>query len=103
MKFACPCCGYKTLDEPATGTYDICELCGWEDDPVQSGDPDYEGGANGICLREAQYEFLEESVDVEEYVQDEDWKLLRAPTSASRLKNSKTNFIANSNGEVKNA
>ena len=26
----CPCCGYPTLD--TAGTYEICELCGWEDD-----------------------------------------------------------------------
>ncbi|MGL6587696.1 CPCC family cysteine-rich protein, partial [Aeromonas hydrophila] len=46
MKYTCPCWGYKTLDEPAIGTFDICEFCGWEDDLVQNSDPDYEGGAN---------------------------------------------------------
>ena len=34
--FKCPCCGYNTLteifnQEEGTG-YDICPLCGWEDD-----------------------------------------------------------------------
>ena len=24
------CCGYLTLDEAPTGTYDICEVCFWE-------------------------------------------------------------------------
>ena len=28
--FACPCCGYPTLDE--RGGYEICALCNWEDD-----------------------------------------------------------------------
>lgn len=103
MKYTCPCCGYKTLDEPATGTYDICELCGWEDDLVQKEDPDYEGGANGICLREAQHEFLNGDIDADGYSKDSNWKLLELPSKESRLKSSKTNFIADSNGEVKNA
>ena len=29
-RYACPCCGYKTLDE--IGGYDICPYCDWEDD-----------------------------------------------------------------------
>ncbi|GGY85669.1 hypothetical protein GCM10011613_33190 [Cellvibrio zantedeschiae] len=101
LKHTCPCCGYKTLDEPAKGTYDICELCGWEDDLVQNEDPDYEGGANGICLREAQHEFLKEFQGAGEYEKDAEWRLLEPPSKESRLKNSKTNFIVNSDGEAK--
>jgi hypothetical protein len=41
-----------TLPEPPPGTYEICGVCGWEDDPVQFDDPDYAGGANGASLRE---------------------------------------------------
>lgn len=26
----CPCCGFLTLEE--LRSYEICELCGWEDD-----------------------------------------------------------------------
>ena len=103
MKFTCPCCGYKTFDEPATGTYDICELCGWEDDLVQNKDPNYEGGANGICLREAQHEFLKEIANTEGFIKDPSWKLLEPPSKESRLKSSKTDFVATSDGEVKNA
>ena len=29
-KFACPCCGCRTLNE--RGAYDICPVCFWEDD-----------------------------------------------------------------------
>ncbi|WP_354681976.1 CPCC family cysteine-rich protein [Cupriavidus necator] len=47
-----PCCGGFTIDE--LGIYEICTVCGWEDDPVQSADPDYAGGANSCSLREAQ-------------------------------------------------
>ncbi|MBN6885392.1 cysteine-rich CPCC protein [Cytobacillus horneckiae] len=54
MKYTCPCCGYKTLDEEPPGTYDICSICFWEDDGVQYSDSDYEGGANIPSLRQAQ-------------------------------------------------
>ena len=59
IKYTCPCCGYKTLDEKPPGTYDICPICFWEDDPVQYNDPDYEGGANHISLRIAQQNFID--------------------------------------------
>ncbi|MDO6450346.1 CPCC family cysteine-rich protein [Oceanobacillus profundus] len=59
MKFICPCCGYKTLDDEPPGTYAICEICFWEDDAVQYNDPDYEGGANTPSLREAQRNYIE--------------------------------------------
>ena len=58
MKYTCPCCGYKTLDEEPPGTYDICAICFWEDDPVQFDDPDYEGGANRLSLKTAQKNVL---------------------------------------------
>jgi hypothetical protein len=58
-KFTCPCCGYKTLDEEGDGTYEICPVCFWEVDRVQFGDPDYEGGANHVSLRQAQKNFME--------------------------------------------
>jgi hypothetical protein len=32
--FTCPCCGYPTLGE--RGTYEICEICNWEDDGQDS-------------------------------------------------------------------
>ena len=57
-KYTCPCCGYKTLDEEPPGTYEICAICFWEDDPLQFEDPDYEGGANIPSLRKAQKNYL---------------------------------------------
>jgi hypothetical protein len=56
-RFACPCCGHKTFSEPPSGTYDICPVCFWEDDPVQLADPDYSGGANKVSLRQGQLNF----------------------------------------------
>ncbi|TET06844.1 hydrolase [Candidatus Dependentiae bacterium] len=51
-KYSCPCCGYFTLeDEP--GHFDICAVCGWEDDSIQSFNPDVAGGANRMSLNEA--------------------------------------------------
>ncbi|WP_394766627.1 CPCC family cysteine-rich protein [uncultured Paludibaculum sp.] len=50
--FPCPCCGQFTLDEQPPGTYSICEVCDWEDDPVQFADPDCEGGANARSLNQ---------------------------------------------------
>ena len=47
----CPCCGSRTISE--AGAYEICEVCGWEDDPTQSADPEYKGGANKESLNEA--------------------------------------------------
>ena len=58
-KFACPCCGYKTFREQPNGTYDICQGCFWEDDPIQLDDPDYEGGANRVSLKQGQKNFIE--------------------------------------------
>lgn len=59
MKFACPCCGYKTFHNPPDGSYNICQVCYWEDDPIQLEDPFYEGGANRISLIQAQKNFME--------------------------------------------
>ncbi|NEZ02175.1 hypothetical protein G4D62_23195 [Bacillus shackletonii] len=57
-KYTCPCCGYKTFDEEPSGTFDICDNCKWEDDNVMNENPDYWGGANGVCLRQAQRNFI---------------------------------------------
>lgn len=58
MKYTCPCCGYKTLDEEPTDTDAICKICFWHDDGVQFRDPDYEGGANEVSLKQAQKKLL---------------------------------------------
>ncbi len=50
-QYLCPVCGnYHFLEKNA---YEICPVCGWEDDPLQRKDPDLEGGANELSL--AQY------------------------------------------------
>jgi hypothetical protein len=44
------------LSEPP-GSYAICQLCFWEDDPVQLRHPQAPGGANGVSLIEAQINY----------------------------------------------
>ena len=49
----CPCCGYKTLDE--RGSFDICDVCFWEDDGIE--ELDKESGPNRMTLREGKENF----------------------------------------------
>jgi hypothetical protein len=53
----CPCCGSRVLSE--AGAYEVCEVCHWEDDPVQSANPLYAGGANKMSLGEARKRWRE--------------------------------------------
>ena len=55
IRFACPCCRYPTLSQ--SGTYEICPVCFWEDDSIQSADPTYRSGANRESLEEARASF----------------------------------------------
>lgn len=62
-RISCPCCYGLTLEEQ--GAYEICETCGWEDDPVQFADPDYRGGANKLSLNEARSLFHRPDLNTE--------------------------------------
>jgi rubredoxin len=87
IRYTCPCCGYKTLAEEPPGTYDICTICFWEDDPEQFYNPDEKKGANKVSLRKAQKNFQDFGACTKEmldYVRkltpniekDENWKPL---------------------------
>lgn len=53
MLYPCPACGFEVFNE-AAGSYDICPVCGWEDDDVQLRFPALRGGANKESLVEWQ-------------------------------------------------
>ncbi|WP_328584927.1 CPCC family cysteine-rich protein [Streptomyces sp. NBC_00370] len=54
----CLVCGNLTLAE--RGFYEICPVCGWEDDGSDYSDPDrYVGGPNHVTLREARQNYAE--------------------------------------------
>jgi hypothetical protein len=54
----CPCCGTPDM-VLGLGDYDICETCGWEDDPIQFSNPDLEGGANAKSFNQARIAWSE--------------------------------------------
>jgi hypothetical protein len=46
----CPVCNKYDFEED--NNFDVCEVCGWENDGVQLDDPNYRGGANPDNLNE---------------------------------------------------
>lgn len=52
--FACRCCRYLTISDQ----WDICPICGWEHDEIQESDPDDDGDANKVSLRQAQQNYV---------------------------------------------
>jgi len=52
----CPVCG--KYDFPEENSFDICPICGWENDGVQADDHNYAGGANYLSVNEARIEFF---------------------------------------------
>ncbi|MBS0278736.1 MAG: hypothetical protein JSR81_14030 [Proteobacteria bacterium] len=53
---ACPCCGAHSLRR--RDSYEICPVCGWEDDPSQARDENLAGGANRQSLAQARAAWL---------------------------------------------
>ena len=56
MKHKCPVCGKHEFIE--IGSFEICPVCGWEDDNLQGDDHNYAGGANDLSVNEARIEFF---------------------------------------------
>jgi len=74
MNLPCPCCGFLTIDEDKYGSYNICSICGWEDDPVQLANP-CSGGANRpLC--EEQIKFKTAQFKNKDTKRDTQWRPL---------------------------
>jgi hypothetical protein len=77
MSLACPGCGFRTIGEDFYGTYEICPICGWEDDAVQLANPCSRGGANKESLAEYQNGSAAwPKEQIEKYEQDTEWRPL---------------------------
>jgi len=85
--FPCPACGFLTFSE-APGSYDICDVCGWEDDNVQLAHPCFGGGANSESLVEAQLEAIKryplEKQSLDHYQRDPEWRPLTKDEAEAR-------------------
>lgn len=53
----CPCCGYLTLTAAEPGSYEVCPVCHWTDDPVQFSDAASESESNPNTLEKARKNF----------------------------------------------
>ncbi|MBR1695355.1 MAG: hypothetical protein IJ709_08145 [Selenomonas sp.] len=53
----CPVCGKYRFEE--YGDFDVCEVCHWENDPLQYDTPTLAGGANIMSLNEARKAYRE--------------------------------------------
>lgn len=53
-KQVCACCNRMEVD-----FYDICDICGWQNDLLQNKKADYKGGANKMSLNEAKKAYAE--------------------------------------------
>ncbi len=61
--YTCACCGYKTLDEPTGETYEICQVCWWEQNNLQQlGDTHDASGPNYVSIRDAQENFIKHGI-----------------------------------------
>lgn len=59
MKHKCPVCGKFEFSD--FDSYEICYICGWEDDDLQLHEPDYGGGANELSLNEYKKQWEEQN------------------------------------------
>jgi len=59
----CPVCNGYEFEED--NDFDVCEMCGWENDGVQFDDPNYRGGANRLSLNEAKAEWVARTINIE--------------------------------------
>lgn len=56
-KLHCLCCGESTIEERSA--FEICPICWWEDDDLQTDDPTFAGGANVVSLEQSKRDYEE--------------------------------------------
>lgn len=56
IKKRCACCGENSL--PVDSEFEICSICGWEDDDIQNENPQLDGGANEMSLDQAKKNYF---------------------------------------------
>ena len=78
-KFACPACGYRMWDDPL-GSYENCDVCGWQDDARQRIFPFSDIGANHQSLYDYQKEVRQREADAYlragDHRRDPNWRWL---------------------------
>ena len=67
------------MNQPPSGTFDICPVCYWEDDASQFLDSSLKGGANAVSLEEARGNFCRFGAVEERFV-----GLVRSPLPEER-------------------
>ena len=81
IKYTCVNCGHRVFSD--LFNFEICPVCGWEDDPLQIRFP-LEIGANKVCLVEAQVNFAKTGLlykgflnfaDGKKYKKDPSWRM----------------------------
>jgi len=83
MKYYCPCCGFQTLEYQ--DSYDICDICMWEDDPFQRKYPFSDLWANHESLFEYQKNIM--------LWLPPEIQTIRDPSTNAILERNKNNFI----------
>ena len=61
-KHLCPVCGKYEFSKP--NSFEICEVCGWQNDRYQENNPDEEDCANEISLNEAKRRYENGTLDL---------------------------------------
>jgi hypothetical protein len=88
--FPCPCCGYIVFSQQP-GSYDICPVCGWEDDLSQLRFPTTSGANAPLLDCQREYEELRAveglAADTVErrYVRDPLWRPIDPATDPVEL------------------
>lgn len=72
--YTCPCCGYEVFTKEP-GSYEICSVCGWEDDSSQLKFPS-SLGANHVPLIEAQGKCIVDDNKAKLHQKDANWRKL---------------------------